>query len=703
MRALGGLFGVVLVLVVAPLAFGHGTGADERGLGPWSSVGRAIGPVPAAPGRELPQLRTRNSKTFERADGSRVTRVFQQSVHFRDGNGWEPIRNRLEREPDGELSNAANRYVLTVPERLDEGPLRLAHDGRWLSFRLEGAADAAAVVEGSEATFRAVMPGVSARWSAENDAVKEELVLARRAVPHAYRFDVAGSDGLEVRPRVDGGLEFVDGVGEPAFVVPAAFAYDAKGFEAPAGAVRLSARPGGSGWQVELRVAGDWLERAELPVTVDPTIEVPSEAGDCKLDQELASESFCSVGRLEVGWGAYGSFDHDHRSILKFDVDAMLPPGAQVLDASLHAYLDFRETGSQAKAIRVHRVTSPWTDDASWLNRAAGAAWTNPGGDFAPQIEAHTAVDAEGEWYEWAVEDLVAGWAAGSIPNQGLMLKDDGTQTDGAMVFASTESTPWAWPYLEIAYTGGAPAGPALELSGGLRTPLSTDRTLTAEATDDDGVEQVAIWLDPDLDPTVGEANSVENGDCTVECPDELTADFTLPPALSEGRHTMLVRADDGAGGVTRERWNFHVASLGDADRGRLGLEQWFQYDATDTGGDSSLYVNADSGNVIWHSVPIVNPGRGLSTVVNLTYNSQDDGGLLGAAFGRLPVFASGAGPLDADRLAPLSYDVAGKGFSISVSGPTRINEPLRGAILAAAAEEDLEIEGLRSRRRRLA
>jgi hypothetical protein len=135
MRAVGGLCGVVLVLVVAPVAFGHGSGADERGLGPWSSPGGIAQEAPAAPGRELPQLRTRTSKTFERADGSRVTRVFQQSVHYHDSRGWEPIRNRLEREPDGDLVNAANRYELTVPERLGDGPLRIEHDARWLAWR----------------------------------------------------------------------------------------------------------------------------------------------------------------------------------------------------------------------------------------------------------------------------------------------------------------------------------------------------------------------------------------------------------------------------------------------------------------------------------------------------------------------------------------------------------------------------------------
>ena len=205
------------------------------------------------------------------------------------------------------------------------------------------------------------MPGVTARWSAENDAVKEELVLSHARVPRVYRFDVAGSAGLRVRSSAAGGLEFVDAAGRGVFVLPAGFAYDAKGFEAPKGTVRMSARPAGSGWQVELGSSVRGWSRAAFPVTVDPTIEVPSVAGDCKLDQELSATSFCNGGLSRSRLGENGSFPHDHRSILKFDVDAALPPGAKVARRDLNAYLGFVESGAEDKAMRVHRVTTPWT------------------------------------------------------------------------------------------------------------------------------------------------------------------------------------------------------------------------------------------------------------------------------------------------------------------------------------------------------
>lgn len=93
----------------------------------------------------------------------------------------------------------------------------------------------------------------------------------------------------------------------------------------------------------------------------------------------------------------------------------------------------------------------------------------------------------------------------------------------------------------------------------------------------------------------------------------------------------------------------------------RIGLESWWDYDTTDTGADTSANVNLSNGNFVWHSTPIFNTGRGLSTLVNLTYNSQQ----------RIQL------PLQETPQEQLykPYAEAGNGFSLGISGMTRLNE----------------------------
>jgi RHS repeat-associated protein len=88
--------------------------------------------------------------------------------------------------------------------------------------------------------------------------------------------------------------------------------------------------------------------------------------------------------------------------------------------------------------------------------------------------------------------------------------------------------------------------------------------------------------------------------------------------------------------------------------RQAMGLEDFWQFETVKTGAGTSANVNLATGNMVWHSTPIVNPGRGLSTVANVDYNSQ---------------------ALTKD--AALDYNQIGEGFSLGIAGLTRVNEPL--------------------------
>jgi RHS repeat-associated protein len=234
-------------------------------------------------------------------------------------------------------------------------------------------------------------------------------------------------------------------------------------------------------------------------------------------------------------------------------------------------------------------------------------------------------------------------------------------------------------------------ANPVLTLTGGLTTPYATGRDLRMTATDPpggSGINEFQLWIDPDADPSVAERDYYHDACTQLPCPATATApDFLLPADLADGPHDILVRVADAAGNKTEKIVHVRVVNLRPPGRGQLGLEQWFDYDAVDAGGDSAVLVNADTGNAVWHSTPVVNPGRGLSTVVNLTYNSADRGGFFGQELGA-QIIRDVSGSNVASDLVGTAYGVAGKGVSIGISGPTRVNEPLVGVVGAAAREE---------------
>ena len=67
-----------------------GAGAPRSAAGGTAAFdGRAV------PGVELPELRTRESRSHRLEDGSVVARVYAGAVNFRDGDRWAAIGNSL--------------------------------------------------------------------------------------------------------------------------------------------------------------------------------------------------------------------------------------------------------------------------------------------------------------------------------------------------------------------------------------------------------------------------------------------------------------------------------------------------------------------------------------------------------------------------------------------------------------------------------
>lgn len=94
------------------------------------------------------------------------------------------------------------------------------------------------------------------------------------------------------------------------------------------------------------------------------------------------------------------------------------------------------------------------------------------------------------------------------------------------------------------------------------------------------------------------------------------------------------------------------------------GLEEWFDYESVETGAGSRAHVNLATGNLVWHATPLINRGRGLSTFLNLTYTVQDKGG-------------QGVGNAGGNEANGPNYQQAGQNFSLGISGPTRLSDPL--------------------------
>jgi RHS repeat-associated protein len=115
----------------------------------------------------------------------------------------------------------------------------------------------------------------------------------------------------------------------------------------------------------------------------------------------------------------------------------------------------------------------------------------------------------------------------------------------------------------------------------------------------------------------------------------------------------------------TFQVWTLPAASIGtpptNAQNETLGLEKYYDYRTVQTGAGSTANVNLATGNLVWSDVLVTDPGQGLSTFAQVTYNSQQ-------RLSDLNILGSTAGS---------GYDQIGQGFSLGIDGLTRLNDPL--------------------------
>jgi YD repeat-containing protein len=384
-------------------------------------------------------LDTDTSQTYRRPDGTMVTRVFAQSADADPalspavGGGWT-----------ADSHGGSEQFPASLAD-----PVKVTRGAAWVSMSLLGGAGTGAT-KGSAVTYTDALPGVAVTYQASDGAVGEDLRLTAADAPSSYAFDLAASDGVHPVTERNGTVALLDGDDHQLFSLSPSYAFaDRDPTVTQKVTTALTTTDGG--WRVTLSVDATWLRDAlaDGPVTIDPTVQLQGATKDCYLTSDTPTLSFCADTALYAGWNG----TRDRHSLIKWDVSA-IPQDALILSGDAGLYQG-NSTVSIAKSLTLHRVTRDWTNGASWNTYDGTHAWTTAGGDYDP-TPAATATDPahNNDWVDWYPTGLIQHWVDGSLPNYGVLVRDDGTHTTGQEGFQSTESGNTATePELDILWT----------------------------------------------------------------------------------------------------------------------------------------------------------------------------------------------------------------------------------------------------------
>jgi hypothetical protein len=257
---------------------------------------------------EVTEARTEFSTTYANPDG-RSFRLEQTTVPIRvkgpDG-AWATPDATLERKGDGSVGPAAAAVDLAFSGGGDGTRLvTMTRDGRTLTLGWPGTLPAPAL-DGPNATYPEVFPGVDLRMTATTEGFRQVLVVktpeaAGNPALKKIEYSFAAS-GLKVQKTEDGGMSATDGNATPVFTSPPAAMWDSTGAapatartakEQPAGAPTAKEQPtdaadgpapGAGHAELPIDVGGDKLtltpdtallrqkDASAYPVYIDPTV-----------------------------------------------------------------------------------------------------------------------------------------------------------------------------------------------------------------------------------------------------------------------------------------------------------------------------------------------------------------------------------------------------------------------------------------------
>ena len=394
---------------------------------------------------------------------------------------------------------------------------------------------------------------------------------------------------------------------------------------------------------------------------------------------DVASRGWGSAG----GWrlSVYKGGDGQHRGMFAVNVGGtvytstgLIAPGrvhiaGRFTGASVGMFVNGAFTYGTATAAQTLNTTSPvilggtlnedvLIDEAAvypkWMRTGEAAIHYDVGRGLAPQLTATVTVGADAsddravDRVDFYVDgarfdtDSTAPYTGSMDTLDTLDPVYDGNHTITTKAYDAegqeTEST--AAP-VTVANTAGSanraglsavepPVEVAVGDKGGVEVTVTNTSGATFSSTD---VVLRPRWLSPDATPEIIEQPEVSLG-ANLAAGASTTRVVTfdppvLPDDVEQGQYTLrvdLYRKSTGEFFATKgnKPWEHPVKVKRVSTSDTLGLERFYHYEGEQLGGGMQHLTNLATGNSLVRFTPQVSTGRGLSTVVDLTYNSLE-------------------------------------------------------------------------------
>ncbi len=420
---------------------------------------------------EVEELRTENSKTYEKSDGSRVAVVLEEPVHFYDENKevWQEYDNRLsynEKTEAYESNETGSDMKVSLPKNIDEqSNIEVEADGYKVSITPIDIKSSASKKINDKKNIKSdkvtdlkkydledyvsdsVLDG-KVEYSQDDDTnieyifsgskLKENIVLSK--IPdkkQKYSFRI-NADGLTAKQNKDNSIKLLNEDKKEVFTIPAPYMYD-EGFEFSDN-IKTNLKKDGSGYILTYTPNYKWLsdENRTYPVTIDPTITSALYA-DKIVDTSVFSAAPYNYDTFTTLYvGALSNRDCIMDAYINFK-------GLPVMDklwTISNAKLNLKTATNVSNKINAYKITSDW-EASNIKSNLPSVSSTILDVCYIPAIK--------NARVNWDITNAVNDWYCGG-KNYGIQLSSPYAQNSESIFYSSETANAADKPYLSIEY-----------------------------------------------------------------------------------------------------------------------------------------------------------------------------------------------------------------------------------------------------------
>ncbi|WP_406635841.1 LamG domain-containing protein [Amycolatopsis sp. WGS_07] len=308
------VFGLVVVLLAGVLGIVTASTPAKPNVTPVDSAANAVAAFAAARKQgtqvEVADQTTETKRVFAQPDGQSTAELASMPVRVRHGNGWVPVDATLAKSADGAVRPQATVNDLSFSAGGDAPLVTLGKGDKKLSLAWPHKLPAPAL-EGPNATYREVFPGVDLVMQAVADGYNQRLVVktaeaAKNPALRAISFKLSAA-GLSVSSDDAGRIKATDPSGKIVFAAPSSSMWDARGPETARAQVGASVKDS----MLVLRPSTAMLDdpSTPFPVVIDPDMRGWNQSMWAKVFSGKPNQTYVNGTNDADAWAKVGNCD----------------------------------------------------------------------------------------------------------------------------------------------------------------------------------------------------------------------------------------------------------------------------------------------------------------------------------------------------------------------------------------------------------